>query len=1049
MRAFHLFLSVLLASFSLPASPSFQTYARDGAVVLAATNGQTRVRHDGGDSWAVYRDADRMNVRAGDRFRLAGTVGAIRDGGRSGILLGAILTGTDGKALNWRYGCTKLQADGHSETTFVAPVDGALAPRIFGQGKADFDLGDLTFERTGRVEPPADLPERFSLDTSALRLEIDRADLALAVTDKRTGRTWRTDTKAASYPHFTVRKFTSDGRGLRLGVTDVETGAPLAIVFQTEKDAPTEFTVTVSGRGTCKGNFAYPDPIQATEGDHLILPLSEGFRLPMCSRSLISSAEFKMWSPGCCMAFFGVEEDSSGAGWMAIAETRNDAIVRVTADGDVPVAVGPVWAPERGMFGSPRAIRYVFQDKGGYVAMAKRYRRTATARGLVKTFREKTLERPAVDRLLGAANVWYFQGHGEPSHAAVAQELKDAGIDRFLWSSDCPPSDVAKIAALPDVLSGRYDVYRDIYPPELCQRLGWKTDGYDICRNTAAWPDSVIWNSPSSNDLRRAWGVTCPDGVKRYSVAQCTLCQPAHVREHVASELKTKPFTARFIDVTTAIGAEECENPAHPMTRTQSRAAGCELLRILGDEFKLVVGSEQGVDFAVPVCDYFEGMLSPGPCRMPHGRKGANRGDIFREGEEAKNVTAEELARVTEFGLGERYRIPLFELVFHDCCCSHWYWYDYSNRPLNLWKKRDLFNVLYGTAPMYIFDHRLWSEQKDRFVRSYRTTCPVARQTGYSEMTDHRALTADRRVQRSTFADGTVVTVNFGDAPYRLEDGRTLAPQTHDVTQPAVRFGLVTDIHFSDIPPDTRAGRYYGESRRKLDEAVAVFNARDLDFVIELGDLKDLSKDKTSTLACLDEIERRLAAFRGPRYHAVGNHDFDCLTPDEFLSHVTNAGQPMTSGYYSFDVKGIRFVVLDACYDSTLKHYSCQNPWDDANVPPEELAWLEKKLTSAPGRVVVFCHQRLDTSAAPRHDVKNAAAVRTLLEKSGKVAAVITGHEHTGGYAVVNGIPYYSMRGMISGTGDASNSYAEVAVYADGRFSVTGWRTAVSRKADD
>ena len=114
--------------------------------------------------------------------------------------------------------------------------------------------------------------------------------------------------------------------------------------------------------------------------------------------------------------------------------------------------------------------------------------------------------------------------------------------------------------------------------------------------------------------------------------------------------------------------------------------------------------------------------------------------------------------------------------MYHDCVCSHWYWYDYSNRPIYLWPKRDLFNVLYGTAPMYIFDHRLWAERKEDFIRSYKTTCPVARKTGYSEMLDHRALTADRTVQRSTFADGTVVTVNFGETPAALEDGSSLAP---------------------------------------------------------------------------------------------------------------------------------------------------------------------------------------------------------------------------------------------------------------------------------
>ena len=131
--------------------------------------------------------------------------------------------------------------------------------------------------------------------------------------------------------------------------------------------------------------------------------------------------------------------------------------------------------------------------------------------------------------------------------------------------------------------------------------------------------------------------------------------------------------------------------------------------------------------------------------------------------------------RVAKFQVGATYRLPLWELVYHDCLCAHWYWGDYNNKLPSLWDKRDLFNVLYGTMGMYLFNAKQWEADKDRFVRSYRVTSPVARKTGYSEMLDHRILSADRLVQRTTFADGTVVTVNFGETPFALPEGGTLA----------------------------------------------------------------------------------------------------------------------------------------------------------------------------------------------------------------------------------------------------------------------------------
>jgi hypothetical protein len=132
--------------------------------------------------------------------------------------------------------------------------------------------------------------------------------------------------------------------------------------------------------------------------------------------------------------------------------------------------------------------------------------------------------------------------------------------------------------------------------------------------------------------------------------------------------------------------------------------------------------------------------------------------------------------RVAKFQTGQAYRLPLWELVYHDCVVAQWYWGDYNNKLPGLWDKRDLFNVLYGTPPMFMFDKNLWLSQKERFAQSYRNICPYVRATGYAEMTDHRCLTPDRNVQQTAFANGVKITVNFGDAPFSLSSGEVLRP---------------------------------------------------------------------------------------------------------------------------------------------------------------------------------------------------------------------------------------------------------------------------------
>jgi hypothetical protein len=83
---------------------------------------------------------------------------------------------------------------------------------------------------------------------------------------------------------------------------------------------------------------------------------------------------------------------------------------------------------------------------------------------------------------------------------------------------------------------------------------------------------------------------------------------------------------------------------------------------------------------------------------------------------------------------------------------------------------------------MFMFDSRVWEQYKDRFARSYKNISNVTRAVGYAEMTDHRFLTPDRDVQQTKFANGVTVTVNFGEKPYRLSDGKKIEPMNFHVS---------------------------------------------------------------------------------------------------------------------------------------------------------------------------------------------------------------------------------------------------------------------------
>jgi hypothetical protein len=261
--------------------------------------------------------------------------------------------------------------------------------------------------------------------------------------------------------------------------------------------------------------------------------------------------------------------------------------------------------------------------------------------------------------------------------------------------------------------------------------------------------------------------------------------------------------------------------------------------------------------------------------------------------------------------------------------------------------------------------------------------------------------------------------------------------------RPAIRFGIVTDCHYADADPV--GTRFYRESLGKLAECVERMHAEKVDFLIELGDFKDENRPpvEEKTLLHLQKIEAGFRRFRGRRYHVLGNHDMDSISKQQFLSRVENTGVEAGRSYYSFGVRGLHCIVLDANYRSDGNAYDHGDfDWTDANIPAAELDWLRQDLAASHGPVVVFVHQLLDGTGSVY--VRNAPAVRQILEASGRVLAVFQGHHHPGAYSHIDGIHYHTLKGMIEGHGEDNNAYAVVDVYSDLSMTVTGYRKAPS-----
>jgi len=443
------------------------------------------------------------------------------------------------------------------------------------------------------------------------------------------------------------------------------------------------------------------------------------------------------------LPFVGLCDLAQGQGCNLILETPDDAVVECK-----PVKVGDkeLAAPRlgllasKGMFGHPRTVLYRFTPKGGYVALAKAYRAYAQAHGLIVTLEEKAKANPNVRRLYGAVDVW--------GDANLAREAKDAGVERLLVHGKNRPENM-KTANDLGFITSEYDNYTDIEPI---------SDAHPLDSNHDVLPDHAV--QLANSDRMKAW---LTYDKKTQFMKRCPSFWVPSAEQVIPRVLEKSPFLGRFIDVTTAEGLYECYDPQHPLTREDKRHCGEKLLDFVRAR-KLVVGGEHGIWWGVPYLDYVEGMMSGGHAAWPAGHliRPKNRDEKF-----AGPYGVSTWEGYDRFGIGHEYRVPLWELVFHDCVVSTWYWGDSSDFLIQMdpsnQDKKDAFNVLYGTMPMLWANREGgWRKDRERAVKTCRVTGKLNQIIAPTEMLSHDFMTPDRAVQRTTFADGTECVVNFG-----------------------------------------------------------------------------------------------------------------------------------------------------------------------------------------------------------------------------------------------------------------------------------------------
>ncbi|CFR30158.1 glycoside hydrolase [Yersinia frederiksenii] len=131
-----------------------------------------------------------------------------------------------------------------------------------------------------------------------------------------------------------------------------------------------------------------------------------------------------------------------------------------------------------------------------------------------------------------------------------------------------------------------------------------------------------------------------------------------------------------------------------------------------------------------------------------------------------------------------RYRIPLYQAVFHDSVISTHHW-TYDNLKFSDVKiARELLSQLYNTPPLFNLSRSTLNVRLPEIIKADANFRPLHQILWNKGLTDFRWLDQAGWVQQTTFSDGSVLIANFSDRAFNgiaahslranLADGRVL-----------------------------------------------------------------------------------------------------------------------------------------------------------------------------------------------------------------------------------------------------------------------------------
>ena len=354
---------------------------------------------------------------------------------------------------------------------------------------------------------------------------------------------------------------------------------------------------------------------------------------------------------------------------------------------------------------------------------------------------------------------------GDGLSVKLLEQFAENGLDRLWLGVDSwqdgfrHPAAIAKAKEL-GYLVGPYDSYHSIHHPN--EKDTWETAQFDL----SLYASGAIVNADGTKSR----------GFKKKGYHLSPLVAQPYVENRVNGIVNQMPsdFNTWFIDCDAYGELYDDYSTSHPATQLDDMNARLARIAWIRDTHNMVVGSEGGAAYSASTLHFAHGMTLPvigwGDPDMKSKTSPYYVGGYWPPEGPAIHIKQVPLKPNYLYHYYDpRFRLPLYQIVFHDSVITTHHWGSGSLKFKNAIGTLALLELLYNVPPLYHLNIDEFSKHKAWIKRYYTFFSPLHKQIGGKVMTDFEWLSDDRLVQRTEFGDAVELFANFGTDPFRYK----------------------------------------------------------------------------------------------------------------------------------------------------------------------------------------------------------------------------------------------------------------------------------------